>query len=155
MKRILFAAATIASVFAGAAAADDMHKMLNLGAMQWVPSPRLPKGTLVSIVYGDPRKEGHYIILARMPDGYSIPAHWHNQVENVTVISGTFNVGMGDKLDKTKGEALGPGGFFSSGSRMHHYAWTTGETLLQVTGMGPFDVIYIDPKDDPANAARN
>ena len=115
MKRILLAAASLATVLAGGAAADDMHKMLNLGAMQWVPSPRLPRGTQVSIVYGDPRKEGHYVILAKMPDGYSIPAHWHNQVENVTVISGTFNVGMGDRLDKTSGEALGPGGFFSSG----------------------------------------
>jgi anti-sigma factor ChrR (cupin superfamily) len=123
--------------------------------MQWLPSPRLPKGTQVSILYGDPRKEGHYIILARMPAGYEVPAHWHTQVENVTVLSGTFNVGMGDKLDKSKGMALGPGGFFSSGAKHHHYAWTTGETLLQVTGVGPFDVIYVDPKDDPSNAAKN
>jgi len=155
MKRIALAAVTLATVFGGAAAAEDMHKMLKLDTMHWIPSPRLPKGTQVSIVYGDPRKEGHYIILAKMPDGYSIPAHWHNQVENVTVISGTFNVGMGDKLDKTRGEALGPGGFFSSGSKMHHYAWTTGETLIQVTGVGPFDVIYVDPKDDPASTPKN
>ena len=130
-------------------------KFLKPDAIQWAPSPRLPKGAQVAVIYGDPRKEGHYIILARMPDSYAVPAHWHNQTENVTVISGTFNVGMGDKLDKSSGEALGPGGFFSSGSKMRHYAWATGETIIQVTGMGPFDVIYVDPKDDPSGAAKN
>jgi uncharacterized RmlC-like cupin family protein len=150
------------STFAGIATApamdmhNEMHKTIKADAIQWGPAPpQLPKGAQVAIMSGDPGKKGLYIIRARMPDGYEVPAHWHKKAENVTVISGTFNVGMGDKLDKTKGEALGPGGFFSSGSRMHHYAWTTGETLLQVTGMGPFDVIYIDPKDDPANAAKN
>jgi len=150
MKWIFLAAAALATVVAGVAAAYDMHKILKPDAMQWGASPRLPKGAQVAVIYGDPRKEGHYIILARWPDGYAVPAHWHNQTENVTVISGTFNVGMGDNLDKSKGETLGPGGFFSSGLKMHHYAWATGETLIQVTGVGPFDVIYVDPKDDPS-----
>src|ERR1700682_1441724 len=155
MKRIHLAAAILATVFAGVATAEEMHKILKPDAIQWAPSPRLPKGAQVAVIYGDPRKEGHYIILARMPDGYAVPAHWHNQTENVTVISGTFNVGIGDKLDKSSGEALGPGGFFSSGSKMRQYALATGETLIQVPGMGPFDVIYVDPKDDPSGTAKN
>jgi len=154
MKQMLLAAVAL-TILTAPVCAEDMHKVLKPDALQWVASPRLPKGAQVAIVYGDPRKEGHYIILARMPAGYAVPAHWHSTTENVTVISGTFNVGMGDKLDKTRGEALGPGGFFSSGARMHHYAWTTGETLLQVTGMGPFDVTYVDPNDDPANVPKN
>lgn len=154
MKPILIAALAVATSFAGTASADDMHKILRPEAIQWGPSPRLPKGAQVAVIHGDPRREGHYIILAKLPDGYAVPAHWHSQTENVTVISGTFNVGMGDRLDKGKGEPLGAGGFFSSGAKMHHYAWTTGETIIQVTGMGPFDVIYVDPKDDPSGIAQ-
>jgi anti-sigma factor ChrR (cupin superfamily) len=133
-----------------------MHKIIKADAIQWTAAPpQLPKGAQVAVVYGDPGKEGLYIILAKMPDGYAIPAHWHNQTENVTVLKGTFNVGMGDKLDKAKGEALGPGGFFSSGAKMQHFAWATGETVIQVSGIGPFDITYVNPKDDPSGVAKN
>lgn len=140
---------------ASPAAAMDMHTIIKADAIQWMPAPpQLPKGAQVAVVYGDPGKPGLYIILAKMPDGYMIPAHWHAQTENVTVLSGTFNVGMGDKLDKTKTEALGAGGFFSSGAKMTHFAWTAGETVVQVAGMGPFDITYVDPKDDPSKEAK-
>jgi hypothetical protein len=156
MKRLLLAAVALGTVLVGPAPAMETHNIIKASAIQWSPAPpQLPKGAQVAVVYGDPGKEGLYIILARMPDGYAIPAHWHNQVENVTVLSGTFNVGMGGKLDKSKGEALGPGGFFSSGSKMQHFAWVTGETVIQVTGMGPFDITYVDPKDDPSGVAKN
>ena len=89
-----------------------------------------------------------------MPDGYTIPPHWHSTIENVTVLSGTFNIGMGDKLDKSKSHALGPGGFFSAPPRMSHFAWATGETVVEVTGMGPLDFKYVDPKDDPSKSAK-
>jgi quercetin dioxygenase-like cupin family protein len=150
MKQVFLAATALAAVLGGPASAQEIHKVLKPDAIKWGASPRLPKGAQVAVIYGDPRKEGHYIILAKFPDGYSVPAHWHSQPENVIVISGTFNVGMGNKLDKTKGEAIGPGGFFSSGAKMNHYAWATGDTLIQVTGMGPFDVTCVDPKDDPS-----
>jgi hypothetical protein len=153
---LLSAVAFSALLLAVPAPAMEMHKIVKADAIEWSPAPpQLPKGAQVAVVYGDPNKEGLYIILAKMPDGYAIPAHWHNQVENVTVLSGTFNVGMGDKLDKQKGEALGPGGFFSSGSKMQHFAWSTGETVIQVSGLGPFDITYVDPKDDPSGMAKN
>src|SRR5207248_1442206 len=149
-------AVALGTALTSSAHADDMHKILKPDAIQWGPTPpQLPKGAQVAVVYGDPGKDGLYIILAKMPNGYAIPAHWHNQAENVTVLSGTFNVGMGDKLDKTKGEALGAGSFFSTGSKMRHYAWSTGETVIQVSGMGPFDITYVDPKDDPSAMVKN
>jgi len=155
MKRVIFAAVALGAVLLGPAAAMDMHKIIKADAIQWMAAPpQLPKGAQVAVVYGDPGKEGPYIILAKMPDGYAIPAHWHNQVENVTVLSGTFNVGMGDKLDKSKGDALGAGGFFGAAPKMRHYAWATGETVIEVSGMGPFDITYVDPKDDPAKMAK-
>jgi len=145
----------LATALVSPACADDMHKIIKPDALQWGPSPRLPKGAQVAVLHGNPGQEGHYIILAKLPDGYAVPAHWHSQTENVTVISGTFHVGTGDKLDKSKGEALKAGGFFSSGAKMRHYAWATGETIIQVSGMGPFDITYVDPKDDPSGLVRN
>jgi len=100
MKRLLLAAVALGTVLVGPAPAMETHNIIKASAIRWSPAPpQLPKGAQVAVVYGDPGKEGLYIILARMPDGYAIPAHWHNQVENVTVLSGTFNVGMGGKLN--------------------------------------------------------
>ena len=157
MRHTLLAAVALSAVLAGIAPAPamDMHKIIKPDAIQWGPAPpQLPKGAQVAVVSGDPSKKGLYILRAKMPDGYAVPAHWHKKAENVTVISGTFNVGMGDKLDKQKGEALGPGGFFSAAPKMHHYAWATGETVIEVSGLGPFDITYVDPKDDPSKMAK-
>jgi hypothetical protein len=85
-----------------------------------------------------------------MPSGYKIPAHSHPMTEYVTVLSGTFNLGMGDKLDLQKGTALRAGGFAENPARMNHYAWTSAETVLQVHGQGPFTIAYVDPSDDPS-----
>ena len=88
-----------------------------------------------------------------MPDGYRIMPHWHPTTENVTVISGTFHLGMGEKFDDTAGSEMPPGSFGFLGPRMKHYAWTTGETEVQVHGMGPFKLVYVNPADDPRTSA--
>jgi len=153
---LLATAATLAATLIGpGASAAEMHKVVKPDAIQWGPAPpQLPKGAQIAVMAGDPGKPGLYVIRAKTPDGYVVPAHWHKRAENVTVISGTFNVGMGDKLDKAKGEALGPGGFFSAAPKMRHFAWTTGETVIEISGIGPFDITYVDPKDDPAKMAK-
>ena len=82
MKRLLLTATALGTIFLAPASAMDMHKIVKASAIQWSPAPpQLPKGAQISVVDGDPGKEGLYIILAKMPDGYAIPAHWHNQVE--------------------------------------------------------------------------
>jgi anti-sigma factor ChrR (cupin superfamily) len=91
-----------------------------------------------------------YVIRLKMPTNYKIPAHYHPVAESVTVISGEFSVGMGDKLDPRKGMALHPGGFTYAPAGMHHYGWTTGETVVQIDGNGPFGIVYINPDDDPS-----
>ena len=156
MKHVALLISLIAAgALAGPVLAAEMHKVVKPDAIQWGPAPpQLPKGAQVAVLAGDPGKAGLYIIRAKMPDGYSIPAHWHKKAENVTVISGTFNVGMGDKLDKAKGEALGAGGFFLASPKMRHYAWASGETVVEVSGIGPFDITYVDPKDDPSKMAK-
>ena len=85
-----------------------------------------------------------------MPANYKVAAHNHPTTEYVTVLSGDFHVGMGDKLDAQKGQLLRAGGFAEAPAKMNHYAWVTSETVVQVHGNGPFAITYVDPADDPS-----
>ena len=148
---IVLATALAVTIPAGLAAQDmrkssgatdigTRHTITMPDAVKWGPAPPfMPPGSQIAVMFGDPAKKGLFIIRGKMPDGYTIPPHWHSTIENVTVLSGTFHIGMGDKLDKSKGHALGPGGFFSAPPRMSHFAWATGETVVEVTGIGPLD----------------
>ncbi len=122
-------------------------------SLQWGPGPpSLPKGAEVAMLEGNPSKPGPFTFRARMPDGYRIPAHWHPGVEHVTVISGTFHLGMGPKFDENAGQAYAPGSFTWMAPHMKHYAWVTGETVIQLHGMGPWGITYVNPADDPRRA---
>ena len=70
------------------------------------------------------------------------------------MLSGEFNVGMGDKLDTTKGMALRPGGFVEAPAKMHHFGWTTSDTVVQITGPGPFGLFYVNPADDRVRSSN-
>jgi len=70
--------------------------------------------------------------------------------ENVTVLAGTFSVGMGKEFDSKKGQELPIGGFFSVPPQHPHYAWAGAqETVVQVHGVGPTDLTFVNPTDDP------
>jgi quercetin dioxygenase-like cupin family protein len=85
----------------------------------------------------------------KLPANYRIPAHWHPADEHVTVLSGTFHMGMGDKLDTAKGKALGVGSFALMPAKARHFAYTNEETIIQLHGMGPWGINYVNPADDP------
>jgi anti-sigma factor ChrR (cupin superfamily) len=139
-------------LFSGAiAVAQQMPAPTNADDMKWGAAPNVfPPGAQIAVVSGDPFKEGLYVVRLKMPAGYKIPAHNHPTTEYVTVLSGVFNIGMGDKLDAQKGMTLRPGGFAEAAARMNHYAWTSGETVVQVHGQGPFAITYVNPADDPS-----
>jgi len=136
------------------AAAKAMAAPMNPSDIQWGDAPPIfPAGAKFAVLMGDPGKAGPYTVRIKVPDGYKVGAHWHPADEVLTVISGTFNLGMGDKLDMSKGKALTAGGFAVVSARMRHFAWATGETEVQVHGPGPFKLIYVDPADDPTKGA--
>jgi quercetin dioxygenase-like cupin family protein len=138
------------SLTTSAALGEDMV-VATPDALKWGPAPpSLPKGAQMAVLSGDPSGNGPYMIRSKLPAGYQVPAHNHPTVENVTVISGTSNVGMGDKLDKKHAQALKAGGFFSMPAKMNHYAWATSAIVLQIHGQGPFVVNYVNPADDPS-----
>jgi hypothetical protein len=111
----------------------------------------VPPGAQLAVLEGDPTAStGDFTIRIKMPDGYRIPPHWHPKRENVTVVSGTFKVGMGDTFDETKMGGFGAGSFAYMDPSMHHYAMASGETIVQVHGMSPLAFNYVNPGDDPS-----
>ena len=151
MRTIAVAALLLAALPATASAMDD-HIAVQPNELKWgPPPPGLPPGAQVAVVTGDPSKAEPYVVRARLPSGYKIPPHTHPTDESVTVLSGTFHIAMGDKFDTKKGETVRAGGFFTAKTGMQHYGWSTGPTLIQIHGMGPFAITYVNPADDPRN----
>ncbi len=145
------ALATSLALSASAALAEDMKAPVNGSELKWGAAPPVfPKGAQVAVLSGDPFKDGPYVLRLKMPAGYKIPAHNHPASENVTVISGHFHLGMGDKLDEKKGMELTAGGYGEAPPKMNHFAWTTSPTVVQVHGQGPFGMTYVNPADDPS-----
>ena len=118
----------------------------------WGPAPPfIAPGAQLAVLEGDPTaSSGDYTVRLKMPDGYRIAPHWHPLRENVTVISGTFKVGMGDNFDETKMAAFPAGSFAFLDPDMHHYAMASGEVVVQVHGISPLQFNYVNPDDDPS-----
>src|SRR5579863_1098243 len=111
------------------------------------PAPGFPKGAMITLIRGDLGKAEPYTIRFKLPDGFVIPSHWHTTDEEVTVLSGTLNVGMGDNVDKSQSTALTAGGYQIVPGNAHHYVWATGETVMQLDGMGPRTTTFVNPDE--------
>jgi quercetin dioxygenase-like cupin family protein len=129
-----------------------MHVMLVPAEMTWADAPAgLPAGAKVAVLSGDPAKEGLFSIRIKFPANYTIAAHSHPTDEHIAVLSGTFAVGMGDKFDSKQLKTLSAGGYALLPQNMNHYAMAKGETIVQLYGLGPFAITYVNPADDPRN----
>jgi quercetin dioxygenase-like cupin family protein len=163
MKRYLMAGATVVGILSLAPFAatraddagtkgghDDQHVIVKPDALKWGPAPpALPAGAKVAVLVGSPAKPGPYTIRVKLPDGYKVPPHWHPSDENVTVLQGTLLVGRGERFDLDKTEELPAGSYMRMPKTMRHFAAARGETILQVHGIGPFEVNYVNAADDP------
>jgi len=120
--------------------------------IQWGPAPAIfPSGAQFAVLAGDPGKAGPFTVRLKLPDGYRIMPHWHPTAENVTVLSGEFRVGMGDKFDESSMLTLPAGSIAVVPVHHNHYAMAKGETEVQVSAMGPFKLTYVNPADDPTH----
>jgi hypothetical protein len=112
--------------------------------------PFLPPGAQLAVLEGDPMaSSGDFTIRLKLPDGYKVAPHTHPHRENVTVLSGTLKVGMGDQFDASKMMSFAAGSFAYLDPTMHRYAAASGETVVQIHGMSPAQFNYINPVDDP------
>jgi quercetin dioxygenase-like cupin family protein len=144
---------SISAQNAPGAGAAKLHVIVALpGSIAWGPAPDiLPAGARLGVVEGDPTKSGTYTMRLWMPAGYRLPPHTHPADEHVTVITGTFYVGMGEKFDTTKATELPTGTFAALAPGVRHFAFTRAETVIQLHGIGPWQLSYINPADDPRN----
>jgi hypothetical protein len=128
------------------------QNVFTLDQIKWGPAPPfIPAGTQLAVLEGNPMaSSGDYTIRLKMPDGYRIAPHTHPLRENVSVISGTLKVGMGDRYEDSKMTSFGPGSFASLDPDMHHFAGVSGETIIQIHGQSPVKFKYINAADDPS-----
>ena len=145
MNKILLtiAGACLATSVAGA----DVRSS---GVVKWVPAPpSLPKGAQAAILSGDPTKAGLFTMRLKFPPGYVVAPHHHPADELTTVLSGELSRGIGNTVDRMKATHFTAGGYGVVKAGMNHYVFTRSGVIEQVTGIGPWQVIYANPKDDP------
>ena len=131
-------------------AGDAHHTAIAGDAVEWGPAPpSLPPGAEAAVLLGSPAKEGPFVLRLKFPAGFTVPPHRHSKDELLTVIAGKFAVASGETLDRGVLKALPQASFIHLPAGMPHYAWTGEGAIVQINGMGPFDVTYVDPRDDP------
>ena len=161
--RGICAVAAALAVFAAASysqekkASDAAHKIVRSGDLKWVG---IMKGCELAPVSGDFNADGApFVLRIRCGDGTKVPAHWHPTDENVTVLKGTFLIATGETYDEKKLQTMNVGNFITMPKEMRHFALCKGETIVQVHGIGPFKVNWVNPSevlppDAPAAAAK-
>jgi quercetin dioxygenase-like cupin family protein len=145
------------SLYAGVALAQSAASppehsaiMVTPDQVTWSPaSPRIPPGATMSVLEGSPQKPGPFTMRVSFPDGYRIPPHFHSAAEQVTVLQGTYRWGVGDKFNSAALKTLPAGSFAVMPAGTHHFVEVKGPTITQVSGIGPWKVIYVHPSDDP------
>jgi quercetin dioxygenase-like cupin family protein len=113
----------------------------------------LPSGAQSAVLSGDPGSRGPFVIRVKAPAGYTVPPHRHSKDEDVTVIAGKVGLDMGETLSKNAAKVMPAGSFVHMPAGMAHYAWSEEDSIIQISGIGPFDIKYVNDKDDPRNQA--
>ncbi len=133
----------------------DMHAdhiMVMPGDIIWVDAPpSLPLGAKSAVIEGDPKEAGLFTIRLKLPANYMVMPHSHPADEHITVIEGSFYMGVGEKYDENAAKEIPTGGFAVMNKGTRHYAFTKKECIVQLHGMGPWGIIYVNPEDDPRN----
>jgi quercetin dioxygenase-like cupin family protein len=160
MKRVVIAGLVTICGIGAVSAQSSMkehagHVVYTPDAIKWGPAPpSLPPGAQAMVLHGDPSKAGQlFVVRLRFPDGFKVPPHYHPVDENVTVLKGTLLLGLGEKIDTANAKALTAGSFSVMPKEVRHFAQAKGDAEIQVSGMGPFDVVYVNPADDPRKKA--
>jgi len=132
----------------------DMH-LYPPTTIEWKAGPAaLPPGAKMAVLEGDPTKEGPFVVRFQFPDGYHVAPHTHPKTERVTVISGALYLATGEALDRNSAKKLSAGSFGYWPAGMKHAGWSEGETIIQLHGIGPWQINYVNPADDPRNAKK-
>ena len=106
--------------------------------------PTMPKGSKIAVIEGDQTKTGIFTLRIKFPAGAVVPPHWHPRPERVTLLSGRVMVGFGDVVDSTTTTTFTAGDFYVNPPDAHHYVIVPVETVVQVTGEGPWETHILE-----------
>lgn len=149
MRRFLLIVPLVLLVGVMPGLAQQSHVLMTPEALKWVDPPTFP-GAKLAIVQGDPGKEGLFVYRVKLPANYKIAPHFHKSGENVTVLSGVFFIGMGEVFDQKAATEMKVGAFVGIPATHRHFAFAgPEETLIQVHGVGPTDITFVNAADDP------
>jgi quercetin dioxygenase-like cupin family protein len=168
-RSLIAAAFVVSTVLTAAACADDRpagagvqaaaattaqpsggdHVMVDPAELKWADAPSLPLGAKVALIEGQLDQPVPFTLRVQFPAGYQLAAHRHPAIEHTTVLSGVVNMGVGDTLDKARTTAMPAGSITIMQAGTNHFLWTEEGATVQVHGVGPFGITYVDPADDP------
>lgn len=156
MNRAVVASAVLALGVALAAAkqtgSNKTSKQVTVtpGEVRWSQAPNsLPAGAQLAVLEGDPGRSGPFTIRLKLPAKYKVQPHSHPTDERLTVIEGTFYLGMGETFDQKAAKAYPAGSFLTLPKGTKHFAFSNGGAVIQISGQGPWDMKYVHPEDDP------
>ena len=164
MKKIVISGSAIFAAAALLFAAEETktesptateHRVMKPSDLKWgeVP-PGLPAGGKMAVLNGDPTQAGAFTVRLKAPTGYKVMPHTHPTAERLTVISGSFRVGMGEKFDQATMQEMAPGSYVVLPAGMAHFAKSGRDSIVQIDSEGPFQINYVNPADDPRNAKQ-
>jgi quercetin dioxygenase-like cupin family protein len=145
--RTLLVVAALALSLQPALAQQAPHVMVNADEVKWKEAPPILPGAQISVLYGDPAKDGVFVMRLKFPANYRVPAHTHPVDEIVTVISGEFNIGMGREFDKAQTKPYKAGGLVAMPPGTEHFVYTDEETIIQISTQGPWALNFVNPGD--------
>ena len=158
MKKVVVTVALACGVYAAVCVADAQpadHQMITPADLKWMTVAAIP-GARIAVIEGPLDQPGvAFTARIKFPANTKVPPHWHATTEHATVISGVLNMGVGDTFDGSKTRALGPGSVSIMQPGTHHFAWFSEETVLQLHGIGPWTVTYVNPDDDPTKPKKD
>ena len=151
LKTAAIAIAIVCSTAISSAYAQSAptHLMVKPDELKWAPLGSLPCGAQAAVIEGPMNEAKPFTVRIKFPADCKIMPHWHPAVEHVTVVSGAFGMGVGDAHDAQKGMILPVGSVAIMQPNAHHFGWTTQETIVQIHGVGPWGITYVNPADDP------
>ena len=136
--------------------APTEHHVLKPGDLKWNDAPPgLPPGGKMAVLNGDPSQPGPLTVRLKAPAGYKVMPHTHPTAERLTVITGTFKIGMGEKFDEKSMQQMTAGSYIVLPPNMAHYAkGAGGDSVVQIDSEGPFQINYVNPADDPRSPKK-
>jgi hypothetical protein len=127
------------------------HEGVVAPGVEWKAAKSIPPGARMALLYGDPAKPGPYIVRVRLPAGYKLPPHKHQDAHWVTVLKGNYWSATGDAFDQGKLKKFGPRDAYATDAGVPHFSWAETDVIIQEMGIGPVSnpIEYTNPADDP------